>query len=68
MADPPHMPDPHPYPHTDSDGDTGVRLDRESTTSTPRWMTALGIIIAILLVLAFVVLHLTGALGPGLHS
>jgi hypothetical protein len=35
--------------------------------STPRWMKVLGIIIAIGLVLLFVVLHLTGSLGPGAH-
>jgi hypothetical membrane protein len=56
------MPDPPPYPHTGDD--TG---DRGSATGTPRWVYALGIIIAILLVLLFVVLHLTGTLGPGAH-
>ena len=53
------MADPPPYP------DTGVGPDGGSPTSTPRWVIALGIIIAIALVLLFVVLHLTGTLGPG---
>ena len=36
-------------------------------TSTPRWVSVLGIIIAIVLVVLFVVLHVTGTLGPGDH-
>ena len=46
MADLPHYPD--------SNRDTGY-----DTTSTPRWVYVFGII-AIVLVLLFVVLHLTG--------
>ncbi|HEX9380988.1 MAG TPA: hypothetical protein VF891_05775 [Gaiellaceae bacterium] len=34
---------------------------------TPRWLSVLGIVVAILLVLLFVVLHVTGTLGPGAH-
>ncbi len=59
MADPP--------PCLDTD-DAGVEPDPGSTTGTPRWMLVVGVIIAILLILGFVVLHLTGALGPGAHS
>jgi len=59
------MADPPPYP--DTGDDTGVGPDRGSATSTPRWVSVLGIIIAIVLVLLFVVLHLTGTLGPGAH-
>jgi len=55
MADPPRYPD------------TGDGPDRGSATGTPRWVAVLGIIIAIALVLLFVVLHLTGTLGPGAH-
>jgi hypothetical protein len=40
-------------------GDTGVGSGRESTTSTPRWVKVFGIIV-IVLVLLFVILHLTG--------
>ena len=32
---------------------------------TPRWLSVIGIVAAIVLVLVFVVLHLTGILGPG---
>jgi len=57
------MADPPPYP--DSGDDTDVGPDRGSATSTPRWVFVLGIMIAIALVLLFLVLHLTGTLGPG---
>jgi hypothetical protein len=56
------MADPSRYP---SDGDDSS--DRGTAGHTPRWVLAVGIIIAILLVLLFVVLHLTGRLGPGAH-
>lgn len=55
-------------PDTGADGDTGARHKRGSTTGTPRWVTVLGIVIAVLLIVGFVVMHLTGALGSGLHS
>jgi ABC-type Fe3+ transport system permease subunit len=45
--------------------DTGVRPDRESTTGTPRWVKIFGII-AFVLVMLFVILHLTGR-GLGGH-
>jgi len=44
---------------------TGVRPDRGSTTSTPRWVKVFGIIVLVL-VLLFVILHLTGR-GLGGH-
>lgn len=53
----PHMADLPPYP--DSNGDTGVGPDRGSTTDTPRWVYVFGLI-AIVLVLLFVIQHLTG--------
>jgi hypothetical protein len=56
-----HIADPTPYP------DTGDNRDRGSARSTPRWVTVLGIVIAIALIVLFVVLHLTGTLGPGAH-
>jgi len=52
------------YP--DSNGDTGVAAGRGSTTSTPRWVKVMGIIV-IVLVLLFVILHLTGGGLGGLH-
>jgi hypothetical protein len=58
------MADQPPYP--DSNGDTGVRPDHGSTTSTPRWVKMFGIT-ALVLVLLFVTLHLTGR-GLGGHT
>jgi len=46
-----------PYP--DSNGDTGVGPGRGSTTRTPRWVYVSGIIVIVLLLL-FVIQHLTG--------
>jgi hypothetical protein len=59
------VPDPPLYP--DTGDDTGVEHDRGSPTGTPRWVSVLGILIVIALILLFVVLHLTGTLGPGAH-
>jgi hypothetical protein len=50
----------------DSNDDTCVGLDRGSLPSTPRWVKVFGII-AVLLILLFIILHLTGQ-GPGLHG
>ena len=55
MADPPSYPD----SNGDPGDDRGVGLDRDSPPSAPPWVYAFGII-AIVLVLLFVVLHLTG--------
>jgi hypothetical protein len=49
--------DPPSYP--DTSHVTGVELDRESPPSTPRWVKAFGIG-AVVLVLLFAGLHLTG--------
>ncbi|MGH3031033.1 MAG: hypothetical protein ACRDNE_09770 [Gaiellaceae bacterium] len=59
MADPPRYPD--------TGDDTGVGAGRGSAASRPRWVPVLGLVIAVALVLLFVVLHLTGILGPGAH-
>ena len=56
------------YP--DSNGDTGVGPDRGSPPRTPRWVKVFGIIV-IVLVLLFVILHLSGNSpfgGPGGHT
>jgi hypothetical protein len=45
--------------HPDSRGDTGARSDRGSPPSTPLWVKAFGIV-ALILVLLFVLLHLSG--------
>ncbi|MGQ0601879.1 MAG: hypothetical protein ACT4QE_09315 [Anaerolineales bacterium] len=48
---------------------THVKPDRGSPPSTPRWVKVL-VIIAIVLILLFVILHLTGNSlgGPGGHT
>ena len=66
------MADPPPYPAADSDisDDTRVSPDRGSTTGTPRWVKVFGII-ALVLVLLFVIMMLTGrggSHGPGRHT
>ena len=50
-----------PYPDSNSDtrDDTGREPDRGSPPATPRWVYVFGII-AIILILLFVILHLTG--------
>jgi hypothetical protein len=59
MADPPR--------HPDTGEDSGVAPDRGPAARRSRWVAVLFWIIGIVLVLAFLVLHLTGALGPGAH-
>lgn len=56
-------------PSPDSASNTGVGSDRGSAASTPHWVKILGIL-AVILVLAFVVLHITGnsPFGPGGHG
>jgi hypothetical protein len=60
-----HMASPPPYP--DTGDDTGAKSDRGSPTGT-RWGMLLIWIIVIALVLLVLALHLTGAMGPGLHD
>ena len=50
----------------DTDENTRKRSDFESPTSTPRWVKLFGIV-AIVVVLLFVALHLTGN-SPGGHG
>lgn len=59
MADPPRYPD--------TGDDTGARPDRGSTTGTRSWVVKVFLIIAVVLVLLFVLLHVTGTLGPGVN-
>ena len=59
MADPPA--------YSETNDDTGVPPGRRPTPGTPRWVKVSGII-ALVLVLVFLVLLLTGNHGPGRHS
>ena len=59
MAHPPR------YPKTDADAD--VPPSHRPAGVTPRWVSVLGIIIVIGLVLLIIVLHLSGSVGPGAH-
>jgi hypothetical protein len=52
------------HPNTDN---AGMGPDCGSSTGTPRWKSAVGIILAIVVVVLVGVLHLTGVLGPGAH-
>lgn len=56
--------------HPESNGNTGDDIGRGSgrgsTTSTPSWVYVFGIVFVVL-VLLFVILHLTGG-GLGLHT
>lgn len=54
-----------PYP--DSSDDTGRRLEGRPTSTTPRWVSLVGIMLVLVLVFLLVVLHGTGAIGPGGH-
>jgi hypothetical protein len=53
--------------HSEPDKEVRMRVDRESAASPPRWMIAVGIAIATLVILMFVVLHLTGVMVSGGH-
>lgn len=55
-----HLP---PYP--DPGDDTSRRAEGGSTSLAARWVTLIGIVLV--LVLLLVVLHGTGAVGPGGH-
>lgn len=54
--------------HPDSDHEAGGVPGRgPNTGGTPRWVSVVGIIVAIVVVVLFAALHLTGVLGPGAH-
>ena len=54
------------YGYSDSNVHTRARIDRGSTASTPRWVNVFAIIVLVLVVL-FVIRHLTGG-GLGHHT
>jgi hypothetical protein len=57
----------HPPPYPKRGDDTGEGSDYVPAAGTPRWITVLGIVIAIGVVVLIVVLHLSGSMGPGAH-
>jgi hypothetical protein len=59
MAEPPR------YPETGDE--PGVAPDVESAPGTPRWVKVFGVI-ALVVVVLFVILFLTGGHGPARHS
>jgi hypothetical protein len=46
--------------------DPGADVDA-SVPRRPRWIAPVGIAVGVLVVVALVILHLIGALGPGAH-
>lgn len=56
MAQPPAFPD---------SGNSDQEPERDART--PRWMAALGVLIAAVVVALLVYLHLAGIVGPGAH-
>jgi hypothetical protein len=60
MADPPRPPE--------TDDEAGRGADGGAASSTPGWVLILVAIVAVALLGLMVFLHLTGTLGPGLHS
>jgi hypothetical protein len=62
------MADSPPYPDSNSGTGEGAseEPDRRSTTGAPRWVKVFGVI-ALVLILLFVILHLTGR-GLGGHT
>lgn len=57
-----------PYPHSESDAEPGAEQPQHvSHSGTSRWARIAASVAALLLVVLFVVLHLTGVLGPGGH-
>jgi hypothetical protein len=51
----------------DSADDACTESGHEAGGSTPRWLPVLAILTVVGLVVLFVVLHLTGVFGPGVH-
>lgn len=57
----------HPPSHPDTGDIAGSESELASASRRPRWVTVAGIVVVIALLMLFVVLHLTGAVGPGAH-
>ena len=61
----PQVADPIGPPEPEQDDD--ARPGRDVAGTRPRWMFALGIIVAVALVGLMVLLHLSGTIGPDAH-
>ena len=59
------MADPLRSTKTDDEAEGGP--DGGATSGTPRWMVVAGIVIAVALLGLILFLHVTGAIGPGVH-
>ncbi len=57
----------HTDPYPESKGDQGLGDRQGSNIGMPRWQTALFIVVGIALIVLFLLLHLSGAVGPGTH-
>ncbi len=53
--------------HPDTDNNAGMGPGGGPTTRRTRWKSVIGIIIAIVVIVLFAALHLTGVLGPSAH-
>lgn len=53
------------HPDTDDDLDGGT--DRRSASGGPRWKSVVAVVAAAAVIALFVVLHLTGVVGPADH-
>jgi anti-sigma-K factor RskA len=53
--------------HPDTDDETGGGTERSATSGRPRWKSVAVATIAVAVLALFVVLHLTGVLGPADH-
>jgi hypothetical protein len=56
-----------PLPSRDETDRARRRLDPDAPSGAPRWVVALVIVLAIALLGLIVFLHLSGAIGPGIH-
>jgi hypothetical protein len=54
-------------PTEETNQQSGAEPDRGQTVSRQRWASLLGIAAVILILALIIVLHLTGAIGPGTH-
>jgi hypothetical protein len=56
-----------PLPSRDETDRARRRPDQDTPSGAPRWVVAVVIVLAIALLGLIVFLHLSGAIGPGIH-